>query len=454
VTGSTGVFMICNSPIGIERIVKGDGVYLLYDLIWLVGAMALVPWYLLRRFCGGKNRQGIRERFGWYAPGRLVQLKGRPVLWLHAVSVGETHAAVPLIRALKQKFPEHALVLTNVTETGHAVARNIAEIDLCLFFPFDISWAVRRVLRQVRPDIVVIVETEIWPNLVRCAQQAAIPLILVNGRISDRSFPRYRKGRFFLRPVLNQFACLCMQTQQDGQRILSLGALPERVAVIGNLKFDMSCDGIGAATPEALRVTYGLPAEGLVWVAGSTHPGEEELVLEAFQEMRKQGVELCLVLAPRHPGRAQEVGQLLTSRGFNWIARTALDESAKTLRPGDVLLVDTVGELLKLYAAADVVFVGGSLVPVGGHNVLEAALLKKPVLFGPHMENFREIARLLTESGGGKQIQASELSPELSALLGDPEAMQAMGMAGYNLLRQHAGATERTVDVIRRLLDT
>ncbi len=427
--------------------------YLLYDLIWLAGAMALVPWYLLRRFCGGKNRQGLRERFGWYAPGRLEVLQGRPVLWLHAVSVGETRAAVSLIRGLKKSFPEHALVLTNVTETGHAVAQDIPEIDLCLFFPFDISWAVRRVLRQVRPDIVVIVETEIWPNLVRCSQQAGIPLVLVNGRISDRSFPRYRKVRRFLQPVLNRFACLCMQTEQDGQRILTLGALPERVSVTGNLKFDMSCDGISSLTTESVRAAYGLPADSLVLVAGSTHPGEEELVLDAFVELRAQGVELCMVLAPRHPGRAHEVGQLLTLRGFNWVARTSLDGSTGALKAGDVLLVDTVGELLKLYAAADAVFVGGSLVPVGGHNVLEAALLKKPVLFGPHMENFREIARLVVDAGAGKQIRSTELTSELEAMLHDPETMQAMGLAGYNLLHQHAGATERTVSHIQRLLD-
>ena len=427
--------------------------YLLYDLIWLVGAMALVPWYLLRRFCGGKNRQGLRERFGWYAPGRLAVLQGRPVLLLHAVSVGETRAAVSLIRGLKKRFPGHALVLTNVTETGHAVAQDIAEIDLCLFFPFDISWAVRRVLRQVRPDIVVIVETEIWPNLVGCSQQAGIPLVLVNGRISDRSFPRYRKVRRFLQPVLNRFACLCMQTEQDGQRILDLGASPERVSVTGNLKFDMSCDGIGSLTLESVRAAYRLPAESLVFVAGSTHPGEEELLVDVFVELRARGVELCMVLAPRHPGRAQEVGQLLTTRGLNWVARTSLDGSVGALQGGDVLLVDTVGELLKLYAAADAVFVGGSLVPVGGHNVLEAALLKKPVLFGPHMENFREIARLVMDAGAGKQIRSSELTSELEAMLHDPEAMQAMGMAGYNLLHQHAGATERTVSHIQRLLD-
>lgn len=426
--------------------------YLLYDLIWLFGAMVLVPWYLLRRFSGGKNRQGLRERFGWYAPGRLAVLQGRRVLWLHAVSVGETRAAVSLIRALKKTYPEHALVLTNVTETGHAIASDIDEVDLSLFFPFDISWAVRRVLRRLSPDIVIIVETEIWPNLVRCANQASIPLVLVNGRISDRSFPRYFKVRYPLRPILNRFAALCMQTQQDKDRMLSLGASTERVTVTGNLKFDMSCDGVEDLTPETLRAVYKLPAESPVWVAGSTHTGEEEQILDAFEAVREQRVELCLVLAPRHPGRAQEVGQLLTDRGLKWVARTALDADTAVLRSGDVLLVDTVGELLKLYAAADVVFVGGSLVPIGGHNVLEAALLKKPVLFGPYMHNFREITRLLTEAGGGMMVEGKQLSEVLITLLRDVEARQGMGRIGYDLLQQHTGATERTVRVIRRLL--
>jgi 3-deoxy-D-manno-octulosonic-acid transferase len=427
-------------------------VYLLYDLLWLIGAMALVPWYLLRRICRGKNRQGLRERFGWYAPGRLDALKGRPVLWLHAVSVGETRAAISLIRALKKAFPDHALVLTNVTETGHAVAEEIDEVDLCLFFPFDISFAVRRVLRRLQPEMVVIVETEIWPNLVRCAHRDGIPMVLVNGRISDRSFPRYRRVRSLLQPVLKQFSALCMQTGQDADRILAIGAPSERVEVTGNLKFDMSCDGIGDMSQQVLRDTYKLPLAGLVWVAGSTHPGEEEGILETFDAMCEQGVGLSLVLAPRHPERARDVGQLLTTRGLKWVARTDLDRHDGRLHNGEVLLVDTVGELLKLYAAADVVFVGGSLVPVGGHNVLEASLLKKPVLFGPHMENFREIARLLSEAGGGKMVKRTELSGVLGGLLADGQARDAMGRSGYEFLRGHAGATERTVNAIRRLL--
>jgi 3-deoxy-D-manno-octulosonic-acid transferase len=426
--------------------------YLLYDLAWMLGLLVLVPWYVLRRLCGGKNRQGLRERFGLFASGRLVPLRGRKVLWLHAVSVGETRAAVPLLRALKEAFPEHALVLSNVTETGHAIARGLPEADLCLFFPFDLSWVVRRALAGIRPDILIIVETEIWPNLARCAQQAGVPLVLVNGRISDRSFPRYRRGRFFLRPVLERFAALCMQSEQDRERILALGAPPERVFVTGNLKFDMPCDGIGDLDGLALRDAYRLPREARLWVAGSTHPGEEEWVLDSFGRLLAEDRALCLVLAPRHPERAGAVGQLLTARGVHWVALSALATRSRLLRSGEVLLVDSVGELLRLYAASDLVFVGGSLVPIGGHNVLEAAMVSKPVLFGPHMENFRDIAQLVVQAGAGRCCaDGARLTEALRDLLDDDEGRRVMGQAGRALLRRHAGAAERTVAMVRRV---
>jgi 3-deoxy-D-manno-octulosonic-acid transferase len=426
--------------------------YLLYDLAWMLGLLVLVPWYVLRRLCGGKNRQGLRERFGLFAPGRLEVLRGRKVLWLHAVSVGETRAAVPLIRALKDAFPEHALVLSNVTETGHAIALGLREVDLCLFFPFDLSWAVRRALAGIRPDILVIVETEIWPNLARGAQRAGVPLVLVNGRISDRSFPRYRRGRFFLRPALERFGALCMQSAQDRERILALGAPPKHVFVTGNLKFDMPCDGVGDMDGLELRDAYRLPRDSRVWVAGSTHPGEEEQVLDSFGRLLAEGRSLCLVLAPRHPERAVAVGQLLTDRGLSWVARSALETRRRPLQAGEVLLVDSVGELLRLYAASDLVFVGGSLVPIGGHNVLEAAMVSKPVLFGPHMENFRDIAQLVAQAGAGRRCaDGRQLTEALRALLDDDRGRRAMGQAGRALLRQHAGAAARTAAIVRQV---
>ncbi len=427
--------------------------YLLYDTIWVLAALIMVPWYLVKRLVGVKSRLGIRERFGFYSRERLTALQSRPVLWLHAVSVGETRAALPLLRALRQAFPGHALVLSNVTETGHSISSNMSEVDLCLFFPFDISWVVRRVLRSLRPALVLIVETEIWPNLARFADLERVPLVLVNGRISDRSYPRYRIFRPILRPVLNRFTAFCMQSNEDARRMLDLGASERRLTVTGNLKFDMPADGLADTDPLALRSTFHLPVDALVWVVGSTHPGEEDWLLEAYETLCQQCPELVLVLVPRHPERCSGLQNLLVGRGLKVMLRSVLAGHEGTIKPGHVLLVDTVGELLPLYRAADVVFVGGSLVPVGGHNVLEAAMVGRPVLFGPHMANFREIARLLEEAGGGRSVSASGLVSAMSDLLHDAAQRRAMGLAGQALLQRHAGATERTLIVVRRALE-
>ncbi|MBE0597884.1 MAG: 3-deoxy-D-manno-octulosonic acid transferase [Desulfuromonadales bacterium] len=427
--------------------------YFFYDLVLLASAAGLVPYYLYRGWRFGKSRRGIRERLGFFLPDRLDPLSGRSVIWIHAVSVGETRAAIPLVKALKRQFPEHALVVSNVTETGHAVAREIVEADLCLFFPFDLSWAVRRVLRQVRPSLIVIVETEIWPNFVRFARRFDIPVVLVNGRISDRSYPRYRRVRRLIRPVLEQFTAFCMQTAQDAERVRQLGGPAERIEVTRNLKFDMQAPAEGLDRA-ALRDNFRLPADGSVWAVGSTHPGEEEVVAEVYRRLLEEGQQLTLVLVPRHPERARLVAGMLAERRFAVTLRTRLGERTEPLRPGEILLVDTLGEMLKVYAAADLVFLGGSLMPIGGHNVLEAALLRRPVIFGPHMSNFREIARLLLEAGGGIQVEDAEgLHGAVAQLLNQPELRQRMGEGGNGLLQQNAGATRHTIEVLRRALN-
>lgn len=427
-------------------------IYLLYDLTLLVSTVVLVPYYLYRGWRYGKSRRGIRDRLGFFLPQRLTPLDGRPVIWIHAVSVGETRAAAPLMKALKSQFPEHALVLSNVTETGHAVARGIREADLCLFFPFDLSWAVRRVLRRVRPALIIIVETEIWPNFVRFASQYGIPVVLVNGRISDRSYPRYRRVRRLISPVLEQFTAFCMQTAQDAERIRQLGAPPERIEVTRNLKFDMQAPAAGFDAA-ALRDDFRLPPDGLVWAVGSTHAGEEEVVADVYRRLLDEGKTPILVLVPRHPERARLVAGMLAERGFPVTLRTRADESQERLRPGEILLVDTLGEMLKVYAAADLVFLGGSMVNVGGHNVLEAALVRRPVVFGPHMHNFREIARLLLEAGGGIQVEdADGLHGAVAQLLNQPELRRRMGDDGATLLRQNSGATNHTLEVLHRAL--
>jgi 3-deoxy-D-manno-octulosonic-acid transferase len=428
-------------------------VYLLYDLILFVAASALIPWYMVRGLRHGKMRRGIRERLGLYEAGRLATLTGREVIWVHAVSVGETRAAIPLLRALKATYPQSALVLSNVTETGHAIARGIKEVDLCLFFPFDLSWVVRRALTQIKPSLIVIVETEIWPNFVRLSHQSDIPVLLVNGRISDRSYPRYRRARWLLRPILEQFSSFCMQSEQDAERIRGMGAPVDRVEVTRNLKFDMQTTIPDSAAVASLRRALHLSASSSIWVAGSTHAGEEEVVLDVYRQLVEEGRDILLVLVPRHPERCRGIAELLDGRDFPFVLRTAVETSARLLTPGEVLLVNTLGEMLQLYAVADLVFVGGSFVPVGGHNVLEASLLKKPVLFGNYMHNFKEISQLLLAAGGGIQVtDAFELTNTIRHLLDNHDAARSMGESGHALLEANAGATEHTMAVINRLL--
>lgn len=427
--------------------------YLLYDLILLISATVLIPYYLLRGLRRGKVRRGIRERLGFYLPGRLAPLRGRRVFWIHAVSVGETRAAITLVKGLREAYPDCALVLSNVTETGHAIARGIREVDLCLFFPFDLSWVVRRVLRQVRPDLIIIVETEIWPNFVRIAREKAIPVMLVNGRISDRSFPRYRMARPLLQPILERFSAFCMQTELDAERIRLMGAPAERVEVTRNLKFDMQAALPDDAAVAALKETFHLPASDTVWVAGSTHAGEDEIIVDIYRDLVEAGKDVVLVLVPRHPERCRAVGEMLEARGLPFALRSEIETQRERLAPGAVLLGDTLGEMLKFYAVADLIFVGGSLVPVGGHNVLEACLVKKPVLFGPHMHNFKEISRLVAEVRGGIGVtDRQELSDAVRQLLENPEMRQGMGVAGHALLRDNSGATAHTLAAIKGIL--
>jgi len=428
-------------------------VYLLYDLVLLASAAVLIPYYLFRGWRQGKVRRGIRERLGFYTAGQLAQVAGRKVLWVHAVSVGETRAAVPLLKRLKSLYPEHLLVLSNVTETGHQIARDLREVDLCLFFPFDLSWVVQRVLRQVRPDAVIIVETEIWPNFIHGASRAGIPVILVNGRISDRSFPRYRLARKLIAPILDQIDAFCMQTELDGERIVAMGARSERVSVTGNLKFDMQVHPVDCAERERLRGAFRLPEGAVIWVAGSTHAGEEEIVTGVYRDLVASGESLFLILVPRHPERCRPVREMLAGQGLGIGLRSALEERPAPFAPGEILLVDTLGEMLTFYALADLVFVGGSLVPVGGHNVLEASIMEKPVVFGSYMHNFKEISSLLLSERAGLMVNDRlELLGAVRQLLGDAARRTAMGRAGAGLLERNAGATDKTIAVIDRLV--
>ncbi|MEZ4598885.1 MAG: 3-deoxy-D-manno-octulosonic acid transferase [Syntrophotaleaceae bacterium] len=428
--------------------------YLLYNILLYLVALPLLPLHMLILLLRGKPRQGIGERFGFLPKERFAALQGKKIIWIHAVSVGETRAVVPLLKALKKRFPDYALILSNVTETGSRVAASLAEIDLCFFFPYDFPFSVKQVLRRIKPAMVVVVETEIWPNFLRAAGRQGVPVALVNGRISDRSFPRYRKLQFFLEPILQQFSLLGMQSPLDAERVVAMGAPPERVTVTRNLKFDMQTGGLEEIQPDAIREEFRLARDCRLWVAASTHAGEEEQVLDVFRRLLDGGFDLLLVLVPRHPERCRAVAELLSARRIPFVRRSEIEQTVEPLSGGMVLLVDSIGEVLKFYAVADLVFVGGSLVPVGGHNVLEASLLRKPVLFGPHMHNFKEISRLLIEAGGGiSVVDADELHDRAAELLADPEAGRALGLRGYKLLEENRGATDHALKAMEGLLE-
>ncbi len=431
-----------------ERPGGSSTVYALYSVGLSIAFGCRLPGVLVQAAAHGRYRTGLGERLGRY---HLPPLEAPPV-WLHAVSVGEVVAAAPLARALREARPGCPLLVSTVTETGRAMAgQRMPEAAATVFFPLDFAFAVRRALEAARPRAVLLAETEIWPNFLRACRARGVPVAVVNGRISPRSFRRYRWVRGPFRRVLSDIACFAMQTAADAERIVALGAPTDCVRVTGNLKFD----ALGSTAPEAdaavVRRDLGLEVGRPVLLAGSTHRGEDAPVLDAFEGLRAQHPTLALVLVPRHPERCGEVEGLLRGRALG-VAR----RSAGAAPPGtDVILVDTVGELGRLYAAADVAFVGGSLVPVGGHNILEPAAVGVPILVGPHLQNFAEIAAAFQEAGAMITVRdAEELATATRDILDDPDRGRDLAARANAVLAAHRGATRRTLDLLRLILGT
>lgn len=425
---------------------------LLYALLtWIALPFALL--YHGYRSVSRGRKSAFGERFGTLASPAAAALQDGPVIWLHAVSVGEVMAARPLLKGLRQRYPGYRLLLTVTTETGRGVAEQDGLADAVTYFPFDIGPAVRRLLNSVSPQAIIIMETEIWPVFSLEVQRRGIPLLLANGRISQRSFPRYQRFAWFFKPVLERFVGLGMQSEADLQRILSIGAPVERTRVLGNLKYDIPFGPVDWPERCQLRQQYCIPQQCSVLVVGSTHPGEELLLLDAWRNLLTSLPELLLVLVPRHPERVAEVEQLLNTRGISVVRRSQQDLSSQQLRGGQVLLVDTVGELLRLYTLADLTFVGGSLVPTGGHNLLEPASRGIPLLFGPYMDNFAEITTLVLDYGAGVQVaDQRELQEVALEFLITPELRQVVGTNGLKLLRDRGGAVGRHLDMLSEVL--
>ena len=397
--------------------------------------------------------RGVRERAYWRSWGERFGLGpavAGDALWVHAVSLGEVTAAAPLVRALRAKYPHMRLVLTTATPTGRARARALfAEADV-RFLPYDTPGAVQRFLRRVRPRIAVIMETELWPNLFEACRRQGVSLVLANARLTAKSVERYLRLGALIRGVFASSVVVAAQTEADGARFVQIGAPPPRVHVAGNIKFDANVGPGVAERGREWRARFG-PARP-VWAAGSTHAGEEEQALTAHEALLADLPNALLLLAPRHPQRFDSVAELLRSRGMRFARRTSepgTDGGAEELRGIQVLLVDCVGELAGFYAASDVVFVGGSLVPIGGHNLLEPAALGLPVVTGPSYANARDVARLLFEQGAAIEVSdAGELKGALARLLADPEERARVGARGRQMVESNRGAVERVLALI------
>ena len=418
--------------------------YAIYSAVLGVGLLAYLPAFLSRRGRAGYPLD-LAQRLGRLGDG----LPPEPRCWVHAVSVGESAAAVPLVEGIRRRWPELSIVVSTTTPTGaRIVAERLAGTAAHRYFPVDLPGPVGRALDAARPRFFIAIETELWPNFLRALARRRVPAMIANGRISDRSFRRYRWVRGLMRRVLADVTIFAMQTEEDARRIIGLGAPRERVVVTGNLKSDLTPEP--AADEAGWRQRLGLEAGARLWIAGSTHRGEEAVVLDVFARARSRIPPLVLLLAPRHPERAGEVEELVRERGLTAVRRSRLSAAAP---PGSVVVLDTVGELAALYALADVVFVGGSLVPVGGHNLLEPAMHGKPVLTGPHTSNFREGAELLRQSGGALVVaDAADLERELTRLLDQPELARRIGAAARSAFAGRGGAVSATLDLIGRHL--
>ena len=423
--------------------------YSLYSILVLAVAVIASPWFVYQALRYKKYVGSFRQRMG-YLPVSF-NMDADESIWIHAVSVGEVLTARPLISDLKRRHPNLRMFLSTTTMAGQQLARrSVQDVDAVFYFPFDLGFVVRRTLNLVRPKLFIMMETEIWPNLLNECRRRGVKTAVVNGRLSPRSFSRYRMVRGFMRRVLDHVDRFLVQSEESARRFIDLGADPARVVVTGSLKFD-SLDLSQARSRDRVLRYFRVPSSRPVIIAGSTMKGEESAVLRAFRRVRAASPATLLVLAPRHPERFGEVEQLVRAEGWKTARRTdlAIDSEPRV----DVVVLDTIGELASVYQVGTVVFVGGSLVATGGHNVLEPAVFGKPIVFGPHMHNFAEIADAFVSNGAGVQLAGEQqLEEVLLSLMSDPVRRARLGAAARALVEANRGAKEKSVTVLADLL--
>ena len=425
-------------------------VYTILLSVYFLAALPATAHGIWRR---GKEPGSLRERFGRLPAA--VNPDRRPAIWVHAVSVGEALAARPLLRALRVAYPEHRLVVSTTTATGQRVARGFGgDVDAVCYAPFDFPWFVNRALDRIAPALLLVVDTEIWPNLLRACRRRGVGTLIVNGRLSDRSFRRYRLVRGGMRRVLADLGRVCAQTDEWARRFVAIGADPDRVTVTGSLKFDAA--GPAGSAPDSaagdrLRAVFGFARSRPVLIAASTLRGEEEPVLRAFARIRRTAPDALLVVAPRHPERFEETRGIAERAGCRVRMRSALEPGRDPA--ADVVILNTLGELGRLFDVASAVFVGGSLVPAGGHNPIEPAACGRAIVVGPHMENFTDVTRELVARGAALQVRdADALEETLAGLMRDGARRSRLGAAARAVVDANRGATRRTIAAAAELL--
>lgn len=433
---------------------------LFYNIVLLVVSPVIVAILLAKRRC----RRGLLQRLGW-EDGVFERNKAdrpskhsnpaQPVIWVHAVSLGEVVAVTPLVQELHRRHPEHRIVVSTVTETGReAMEQRLAGVAEHCYAPLDFPWVVSRFIERLRPSLYLFVETELWPNLLWHLHRRGVPTVLVNGRLSTRSFTRQQWApvRSFYRAMLQTLSLCLMQSDRDVDRIVALGAEASRVRRTGNIKFNQLIPAVRESA--GTRADLGLQETEQLFVAGSTHPSEEETLVECYRALVTQCPSAVLLLAPRHIERAESVEAMIRARGLAVQRRSTIGQADRLRSAGPrVVVLDSRGELAAIYREAVVAFVGGTLVPVGGHNLLEPAQWAKPVLFGPYTDHCAEIADLLIQAGGGHQVlHGEDLAQQVIALFSDDEERERMGRSARQVVEQNQGALQQTVEAIDRLL--
>ena len=428
--------------------------YILYNTILFAATFVILPYFLLKMVFTGKYRKSLVQKLGGRQTQILTNLGGGPRVWVHAVSVGEVTAAAPIVASLKLKRPEIKIIFSTSTETGQQIAQQLVKgADAFIYFPLDIPYVVRKIIRLANPVVFVMVETELWPNFLQACKLNAVKTLMVNGRISTRSYNKYRLTRYFWRRVLADLSAAGMIAEVDASRMKSIGMAEDRIEVLGNAKYDALAAMAAPALQEEIARRVNQRAGERFFVAGSTHPGEEEIVIRVYQRLLKHYPDFKLIIVPRHVERTAAIRELLQLAGLPDVITMADMNNGKIREKERIIIVNVIGELFKIYSLATIVYCGGSLVPKGGQNILEAAAWGKVIFYGPSMEDFSEEKVLLEDVGCGVTISnEEELLQEILQALEHPEELEMRGARGKAVVAANMGAAVRYAEMIRREL--